>query len=158
MCWPANSAHFRTETLHFNTITVPCVALVGMEDWEREPLSKQWFGNIAFALSFMLHLRSCAAVLRTLHPYQEKVVHLLDAKNVETSDICPLERKLWGEKSSECERKHNNFAPATCFTNAASLAHTLSECLRASDWRRTPISLTELKRSTEMEYNTIFLF
>lgn len=50
------------------------------------------------------------------------------------------------------KEKLDNLDPTACFTNAVLHTGTVSECVWASYWRRTPVVLTALKETTEMEY------
>lgn len=53
----------------------------------------------------------------------------------------------------EHERRHDIFfGPTARFTNTTSWTSTLPECVRASYWWKTPVALTALCRTIEMEY------
>lgn len=49
----------------------------------------------------------------------------------------------------------DNLVPTTCFTNAALWARTVLGRVRASYWRRTPVALTALQGTTEMEHSIL---
>lgn len=63
-----------------------------------------------------------------------------------------LKPSLLGGNNLEQERKLGNFAPPACFTGTASRTDPLLEHFGASYWWRTPVALTLLHGTIEMEY------
>lgn len=70
-------------------------------------------------------------------------MQLLDANNLEA--CTPV--------LSERGRNLDNFGTAGCFTDTLSRTGTLPKHVRTSYWRRTPVTLTALQTTVEMEYS-----
>lgn len=75
-------------------------------------------------------LQKVRRLAKVIHLYQDKIVRLSDAENVERGGMYALEMKfgVWRRKQHRAKReKLDNWAPAACFTNAASRTSTVLE-------------------------------
>lgn len=90
--------------------------------------------------------------MRATDAHQDKIVHLLDAENVDTGNMGAIERDFRNKNKSEYERKFGKLALAACFTSTVSQRDTLFELVWVCYWQGAHVGLTALHGTTEMEY------